>query len=733
MRPATGTFSPLVATFVLHAVAGVYITPKLKDSPGVFITPAPSTTILFSQTTPIIFNISLGFTSKFPFDQIQTFCPTNSIRSDFSPICTLSQHIDDTLERLNTRLNTMMLSLTSLPPPLLSPTLKFNFTKTTATSWADEDSSETQDDASFTTPTKTRPRRQVLLAAGLVGGILGYATSSLFGEQPNYNARAMYESLSNNTHTDHLNILRLATKIDLNQKSTFSTMEAVIGKINRQVAANKANITLFLNSLRQGELRFALLFAEIIQELNRFVDIFSYQNIMGACQNHQLSPILIDKPTLLLELSKLERHLLPLGANLVIPPHQISPLYFLPLTQCHFNPTDKLLTLILHTPIKPATQTASLLHLTSIPFKMHQEICQLGLSHDTVIMVDQPLAIEKTSPTCQLDKGFCMYQHYSSATNFHLHCVTLLLRGAPIPSILEACKYQCRPITGPSDTPIVDLGHQHFAVTNPPPNSELICNHGESTFTQDLKHTEDTPLGSYIVELPPHCTLNIPHFPQITIPIPALKSTSLIPTIYLTLPRTWTQDRSAIVKAMHITDALNISDAATNNFSSIFNPQWNTTFSAVDMMAHIKTPPFISFISHITEQHFYYSTILLHTWLVILTLLTAYLLWKIHGHRLPLIPILGSYAPTATASPLNPCVPQTAHQAVWILITTGFIAIFLLLFCLGAALNYWRKMCIRRQNSLSLSQATPSQAQPIPLSPSVVQLLQQHYERATNQ
>ncbi|OXA53629.1 hypothetical protein Fcan01_11206 [Folsomia candida] len=135
-------------------------------------------------------------------------------------------------------------------------------------------------------------------------------------------------------------------------------------------------------------------------------------------------------------------------------------------------------------------------------------------------------------------------------------------------------------------------------------------------------------------------------------PPPAPKSSSLIPTIYLTLPHTWTHDKSAMVKAMHIIDALNIPDLPTENFSSIFNQHWNQS-STMDLMIHFKTPPFISFISHLTDNHYYYSTILIHSWLILLTLITAHLLWKLHGHRLPIISLLGSYTPTTTATPLD--------------------------------------------------------------------------------
>lgn len=157
---------------------------------------------------------------------------------------------------------------------------------------------------------------------------------------------------------------------------------------------------------------------------------------------------------------------------LTIKPPNISSLYFLPIAHCHFHPANKQMSLVLYIPIRPHNQTLSLLQLTSIPFELYDQICQLRIDHETVIMIDhRPLAIEKTSPTCQLDKGFCRFHQYSSATMYNMFCITQLLRGAPIHAIMQSCNYQCRPITGNFDTPVVDLGHEHYSVTNPPSRS----------------------------------------------------------------------------------------------------------------------------------------------------------------------------------------------------------------------------------------------------------------------
>ncbi|OXA49690.1 hypothetical protein Fcan01_15778 [Folsomia candida] len=93
-------------------------------------------------------------------------------------------------------------------------------------------------------------------------------------------------------------------------------------------------------------------------------------------------PNLLDKHTLIRELVALQQHIHKLGFDLVIPPPLISPLYFLPITHCHFHPDQLQMNLILHIPIRLQRQTVSLLDLMSIPFKLHDPFCQLELAED---------------------------------------------------------------------------------------------------------------------------------------------------------------------------------------------------------------------------------------------------------------------------------------------------------------------------------------------------------------
>lgn len=320
--------------------------------------------------------------------------------------------------------------------------------------------------------------------------------------------RSMYAALQNDSHTEHTEIIRLTNIVQSLRNDTYNGIQDVSYKFSQLMVAQRDRNHEYYESFERGELRTLLFLANSIHETARLAD--TYEMVLNSCQNKKLPLSLIPADTLTTELKALSAALDPLQQELVTPIKNLSPYYHLPLVNCHFFGNNNSVTVILHIPIQPVERHIALHEVITIPFKQHQEICQFSIPSSFIILLNnRPLAIENTiSHNCQPEQGFCRFREYGS-TNPELFCLGQLLRGASHSTLRQFCNFKCRPSTGYNDIHVTDLGHQHFALTNTPPDTTISCHLTEGTMTQEFVKPNDT-LGSHFVTLPCRCVIIIP-------------------------------------------------------------------------------------------------------------------------------------------------------------------------------------------------------------------------------
>lgn len=115
-------------------------------------------------------------------------------------------------------------------------------------------------------------------------------------------------------------------------------------------------------------MRIYLFLAEILQEINRLAELGHYDSILQDCRSNRLPIKMITPTTLRNEIIKLNQTLNVLGSMTIINDDDISSYYHHPLTTCFVNAKDKLITAIIHVPIKNIYDRYSLYEGITIPF-----------------------------------------------------------------------------------------------------------------------------------------------------------------------------------------------------------------------------------------------------------------------------------------------------------------------------------------------------------------------------
>jgi hypothetical protein len=89
-----------------------------------------------------------------------------------------------------------------------------------------------------------------------------------------------------------------------------------------------------LESMQTGEMRVALIQANVIQELNRFSQFTVYSQVIHACTNQQLSLLAVNQSSLAEELNRLKTNLDLFNFDLILGIKDISSYYRLQLAKC---------------------------------------------------------------------------------------------------------------------------------------------------------------------------------------------------------------------------------------------------------------------------------------------------------------------------------------------------------------------------------------------------------------
>ncbi|OXA41959.1 hypothetical protein Fcan01_23043 [Folsomia candida] len=709
--------------FLAHALA-VYIPPTIRVTPGLYFRPVPDNVVFFSQTTPIFFTANLTILRTHTYDHsiMNKNCSGFTPTQDMIPLCLFSNDIIKNLNFLTERNNLLTHAFLDVDSHQHTPIQPTDFaspgfiTKNTADQvnnhitrllvggdLDDQPRPATQDTV------VTRVRRQIVMAAAAIAGLVGYVSSSLFSSSSS-DGRLMYNSLQSNAHIDHQNIIRITDDVQALRNDTFDGLRDSAIKFTQAMNYQRTKINTLYDSFKTGEVRSAMIQAQTIQELTRLADLVAYHDVITACQNKRLPLSLIDAGLLRDELDILSTHLNPLDQELVIPIKTISPYYQLPLVNCHLLSDNGTATIILHVPIQPLNRKIILHEVISIPFKHHDEICQYNMPSTYVLLTNnKPLAIESThAHACQPDNGYCHFREYSGTSKI-LFCLTRLVRGATNDVIRDSCPFSCRPSMGSSDIHITELGYQNFALTNPPHNSSIECTFPDGRMTQEFVKPEHT-VGSQIIHLPCSCRINIPSFSPVFNPLPCMKSNSLLPEVSLVIPTLWANlSYDQVTKIIMVKPAL-LPKTSYENMSSIFKLEWAD--GKIQHPAQITELPDLPasyhFFNHLKDESHVYQDFLAFLWQVAISFAVLYL-WARHTPSvLPWVATTAAYTPVVKAAsllesaiPLSPPADcgteqKIAHRILIALITTSVLITLVFVICMFGCFYICKKQKLRQ-------------------------------------
>ncbi|OXA39907.1 Transposon Ty3-G Gag-Pol polyprotein [Folsomia candida] len=696
--------------FLAHALA-VYIPPTIRVTPGLDFRPVPDNVVIFSQTTPIFFTANLTILRTYMYDHsiMNKNCSGFTPTQDMIPLCLFSNDIIKNLNFLTERNNLLTHAFLDVDSHQHTPVQPTDFaspgfiTKNTADQvnnhitrllvggdLDDQPRPDTQDTV------VTRVRRQIVMAAAAIAGLVGYVSSSLFSSSSS-DGRLMYNSLQSNAHIDHQNIIRITDDVQALRNDTFDGLRDSAIKFTQAMNYQRTKINTLYDSFKTGEVRSAMIQAQTIQELTRLADLVAYHDVITACQNKRLPLSLIDAGLLRDELEILSTHLNPLDQELVIPIKTISPYYQLPLVNCHLLSNNDTATIILHVPIQPLNRKIILHEVISIPFKHHDEICQYNMPSTYVLLTNnKPLAIESThAHACQPDNGYCHFREYSGTSKI-LFCLTRLVRGATNDVIRDSCPFSCRPSMGSSDIHITELGYQNFALTNPPHNSSIECTFPDGRMTQEFVKPEHT-VGSQIIHLPCSCRINIPSFSPVFNPLPCMKSNSLLPEVSLVIPTLWANlSYDQVTKIIMVKPAL-LPKTSYENMSSIFKLEWadDKVQNPAQITELPDLPASYHFFNHLKDESHVYQDFLAFLWQVAISFAVLYL-WARHTPSvLPWVATTAAYTPVVKAAsllesavPLSPPADcgteqKIAHRILIALITPVLITLVFVICMFG--------------------------------------------------
>jgi hypothetical protein len=303
-----------------------------------------------------------------------------------------------------------------------------------------------------------RVKRQLVLAAAAVGNVLGYFVPKWFktDDTDHVDSRAMYESLAQKVAESHKTVIQLATQIPLIERAMQYNMDSIVDFFLKKIGRFQNNTEDHLRSMQTGELRMALIQANVIQELNRFSQLTVYSQVIHSCTNQQLSLLAVNQTSLTNELTRLKTNLNRSNFELIFDLNNFSAYYHLQLARCTVMHVDDRLkggevSLILTVPIRRREVYCSLIEGFTVPFleisASGPQLCSIRFDHDLIVLKNGypiPVTNSQTS-SCSIEGGICYVDEYSSMPSTSVDCVRTLLRDATVAEVLNSCPYTCRP------------------------------------------------------------------------------------------------------------------------------------------------------------------------------------------------------------------------------------------------------------------------------------------------
>jgi hypothetical protein len=333
----------------------------------------------------------------------------------------------------------------------------------------------------------------------------------------------VYKALTNGMGKITIHNIQEATDINLLKNQTSSQIRSVITEFIRRLANFRNETTKLARDLHYGKLRMLLLLTESLQEQVRTVELFQYSLILSAYTSGRLPSSAIT-PAALQKETILSNNLAMQNFTLVIYPTDLSSYFFIELAHCNFTHQKDEIVISLSVPIKPRYIQYSLVETIAVPLldsstPNDTELCSVKISHQLVVIErskfsTNTIPIDSAHPSrCSLKTRLCFYNEFSSSSRIVTDCMRLLLAGATAPHLREACPFHCRPART-NDTSVISLESQSdqtriFAITNPPPDSAIICEFANGTIESDTPVTFDNPIGSYLISIS-NCLCHMP-------------------------------------------------------------------------------------------------------------------------------------------------------------------------------------------------------------------------------
>ena len=112
--------------FADRVIPQEYKDPSVRISTGIYLKPAPPESIIYSQTTPIVFSVQLGYQKiqTFHSEALDDFCDAN-LDAEFHPLCLIRSTLRLNLDNAAKRLSKIYLAMTGLNEYPRFPDVRF--------------------------------------------------------------------------------------------------------------------------------------------------------------------------------------------------------------------------------------------------------------------------------------------------------------------------------------------------------------------------------------------------------------------------------------------------------------------------------------------------------------------------------------------------------------------------------------------------------------------------------
>ncbi|OXA48851.1 hypothetical protein Fcan01_16151 [Folsomia candida] len=748
---------------ILVGAHGEELPARVHVLSGVFTKPVPDTVITYEDTTSILFKVKFDFTppQNYFIQDLRDHCPPDFGRGSLSPICMMGPYVTGNFQAVTNRLNLMCQSLTALKPIIphmetISTVIsknkrypEYHPVQINPVLTEDLDLSQETKNEFITTQTTTTPKPLVqgdpsdprtrfqIEHDELVRRTLMQTRPPLNQMQihipPPTTALPPPPTLTR--RLPDFEILRrqaalaaLAVgwnSIDINSRNAIRLANTITNQ-NHMIGSGFLNISSYLGtrikqnnkiedmqkSMQEGALRSFLFQARMSEDIYRSLELFQYASIQSACMTGRLSLQAVDYVTLNQELLTLRTILNKNNMTLVIPQERLSSYYHYELTRCSFKPEQGIIEIQLNIPIKPLHEQVDITEIFSIPF-FHKtdlgepQICFVQHSHDFVILKNDmpfPISMADTSH-CRISDGICQYFSLATRATSHAGCVKALLapQGTRFDVLHQACPFSCR-LTNSAEVLVTKLGWHNslfrYAITQPPLNSEIICNNNSTLRNFELLQPNTTsPYGVIIVEIPCSCYINLnDKHSTVVPPFPCLngqtdKNTFKTPQLNLIIPSRWSKINVAeLTKANNYNQKLYLTEGYSN-LSDIYNEKWFEK----DIVLNLTQPgvrDFNSFQQYVLDYHHLFNPAIITVWMGFLSLFAIFLYYKTWKLSQQLF-AFAMFIPGAKAENLSIIQHNVVLFVITIIILISLI-LFLIFLCCGL-------YCKQRTSTQSLS------------------------------